>query len=244
MPAAQNLRELHQLHIRAKTIRDLLTSAPKTLAARQAVLAKRREELEKAKKDLKESRAQTKLKETQVQSINVKVDDLRIKLNLIRKQDEYNAIVAQIAADNKSIARLEGEVLEAMLKHDEQAADIAQREEEVAKLTQEVAGLQAEIEARSAEQRAQLAELEVGIADAEAIIPAEQRDQYRRLVKQRGAEAMAAAEGGACSGCYVSVTAQMINELINSQNLVFCMTCGRVLYMIDDERNRLKRVAK
>ena len=38
---ASNLRELHQLHQRAKALRDRLTSGPKTLAARHAALAKR-----------------------------------------------------------------------------------------------------------------------------------------------------------------------------------------------------------
>ena len=36
---ASTLRELHQLHQRAKALRDRLVSAPKSLAARQAALA-------------------------------------------------------------------------------------------------------------------------------------------------------------------------------------------------------------
>ena len=62
-------------------------------------------------------------------------------------------------------------------------------------------------------------------------IPADQREQYLRNVKGRGADAMAFVEGGACSGCFVSVTTQMMNELINSHSLVFCKSCGRILYL-------------
>ena len=61
------------------------------------------------------------------------------------------------------IARLEGEVLEAMIRHDDQAAEIARREEEVQKLIREVAQLQADIDTRAVQQRAQLfGSLELG----------------------------------------------------------------------------------
>ncbi len=45
---AEHLRDLHQLHQRAKALRDRLTSGPKTLAARQAALANRQAALEAA----------------------------------------------------------------------------------------------------------------------------------------------------------------------------------------------------
>ena len=67
-------------------------------------------------------------------------------------------------------------------------------------------------------------------------IPDDQRDQYRRVIKQRGADAMASVETSACTGCFVSVTAQMLNELINAESLVFCKSCGRLLYLHEDER--------
>jgi predicted nucleic acid-binding Zn-ribbon protein len=238
---AQNLRELHALHQRARALRSQLESGPRTLAARQAVLASRLEALESARKDLKESKAQSKLKETQILSIKNKVDDLRTKLNTVKKQDEYNAIVAQIHADTKNIDRLEGEVLEAMESQDQQAKDLAALEAEAKSLEAEVAGLKADLEARAASQRSQLAELEQAIGQSEQIIPPDQLDQYRRVLKQRGADAMAAVEDGACHGCYVAVTAQMVNELINGGSLIFCKTCGRILYLAEEAEHTTRR---
>jgi predicted nucleic acid-binding Zn-ribbon protein len=241
MPAAANLRDLHTLHDQARTIRNQLESFPKTLAARQAVLESRRTAVEKARKDHKENKAQSKLKETQIASIKVKVDDLRVKLNTIRKQDEYNAIVNQIQADNKNVARLEDEVLQAMEAQDKEAKDLAALEADVKALEAEVATLKVELETRSASQRAQLAELEAAILAAESIIPPDQLDQYRRVLKQRGADAMAPVEDGACHGCYVGVTPQMVNELMNAGTLVFCKTCGRILYLAEPAQHNTRR---
>ena len=242
MPAtAENLRDLHALHQRAKALRDRLISAPKTLAARQQILATRTAAIEAASKAIKDLKAQQKTKETSAQAIKEKTSDLRVKLNAIKKQVEYDAIRNQIAHDNATLARLDDETLELMGKIEEQTAAMAVAAAEIKVVEAEVAKISGEIEARAVEQRAQLKELEVAIVEAEQIISEDQREQYRRNVKQRGADALASVEGGACTGCFVSVTPQMINELMNGGNLTFCKTCGRILYLAEEEVVTTKR---
>ncbi|HEX8201020.1 MAG TPA: C4-type zinc ribbon domain-containing protein [Isosphaeraceae bacterium] len=232
---AENLRDLHDLHRRAKALRDRLASAPKTLAQRQAVLAGRQAALDEARKALQDSRVQVKTREVQLQGLQNKLDDLKVKLNQARKNEEYKAIQNQIAHDTNTLGKLEDENLEAMIRIDGQVAGVAALEAEFGKLTTDVAAQKAQVEAQAVEQGAKLRELEAAIAEAEAIIAEDQREQYRRNVKQRGADAFAAVEGGACTGCFVSVTAQTINELINCTTLIFCKSCGRILYLAEEE---------
>lgn len=246
---AENLRELHGLHQRAKGLRDRLTSGPKTVAARQAFLAKRQAALEEARKAHKDLKAQTKNREVQLQSLQDKVTDLRVKLNQTKKQADYDAIRNQIAHDNAGIAKYEDELLNALTRIDEDAAALAAQEAEVKALEAEVAAASADWEAKVGPMRQQLAELESAINAAEGLIPADQREQYRRVVKQRGAEAMAHVEitdtkkreEGACSGCFVTITSQMMNELRLSESLVFCKSCGCVLYLAEEDVNHLHR---
>ena len=119
-------------------------------------------------------------------------------------------------------------------------AALAVQEAEVKQLATDVARFQAEIEAQAGAQQAQLAELETAIVEAEEIIPVDQRERYRRTVKQLGADAMAAvdvdfkAKLGTCSGCFVTITSQCLNEVINAENLTFCKSCGRVLYLPEE----------
>jgi uncharacterized protein len=241
---AENLRDLHDLYRRAKALRDRLSSAPKTLANRQAVLAGRQAALEAARKALQDSRVQVKKRETQLQGLQAKIDDLKVKLNQARKNEEYKAIHNQIAHDTATVGKLEDEVLEAMTRIDTQVAELAALEAEVGKLTAETAAQTDQVEAQALEQRAKLRELEAAVAEAESIITEDHREQYRRNVKQRGADAFAAVEGGACTGCFVSVTAQTINELINCSSLIFCKTCGRILYLAEEELPTTRRTAR
>ncbi|MDB5352546.1 MAG: Zn-ribbon protein nucleic acid-binding protein [Planctomycetota bacterium] len=242
--AAHNLRDLHALHQRAKAIRDRLASGPKVLAARETALAKKQAELETARKAVMDAKSQIHKKETQLKGMQEKTSELRVKLNAIKKQVEYDAIRNQLANDNLAQSKLSEEILETMIKADDQAAAVAAQEAEVKKLAAEIAAMKADIASKAAEQKTSLDSLEAAIIEAEVFIAEDMREQYRRNITQRGADALAPVEGGACSGCYVSVTAQMMNELINGHHIVFCKTCGRILYLPEETVSATRRTGR
>ena len=62
------------------------------------------------------------------------------------------------------------------------------------------------------------------------MIPEEYRVQYRRIVARYGPDALAACDEGSCLGCFTSLTAQMVNDILNGAGLSFCLSCGRLLY--------------
>jgi predicted nucleic acid-binding Zn-ribbon protein len=240
---AGSLQELHRLHHRAKVLRDRLISGPKTLAARQIALANRQAALEAARKVHQEAKVQIKKREHLLQGHQSKIDDLTVKLNQAKKNDEYKAIQNQIAHDKAAISKIEDEVLEAYSQIEVQAAALAAQEAEAKAFAADVEALRAQIESQAGEQAAQLQELETAIIEAEDVIPIDHREQYRRIVKRHGADALAFIESDACSGCYVSITAQTKNELINGAMLCFCMTCGRILYLADEDIPNTRRAA-
>ncbi|MCA1686315.1 MAG: C4-type zinc ribbon domain-containing protein [Planctomycetia bacterium] len=233
---ASNLRDLHQIHQRAKAIRDRLISGPKTLAARQIALTNRQTALDASKKALQDAKVQLKKKEHTVQSVQAKIDDLKVKLNAVKKNEEYKAIQNQIALDKNTIEKL-----------DDRTRNVASEEAEVKAFAGEVAAMKDLVETQAASQREQLAELEAALLEAESVIPEDVRERYLRTVKQHGADAMAAVDYdrksqlGSCSGCFVSVTTQALNELINGAHLSFCKTCGRILYLPEEDHASTRR---
>lgn len=250
MPAtASNLRELHALHQRSKAIRDRLTSGPKTVNSRQLTLTNRQAALETSRKTLQDARVQIKKKEHTVQSLNARIDDRTVKLNTVKKNEEYKAIQNEIAMERKQIEKIEEETLLEMEKVEELASKLAVEEAEVKALTAEVSALRQLVESQAAGQRAQLGELESAVVEAEGLIPEDVRERYRRTVKQHGADAMAPVEYdrkaqlASCSGCFVSVTTQGLNELLNGLHLIFCKTCGRLLYIPEEDVANTRRGA-
>jgi hypothetical protein len=248
MPAAAaDLRELHTLHQRAKALRDRLTSGPKTVAARLGAMSQRQSAIETARKTLQDARVQLKKKEHTVQGLNARIDDRTVRLNTVKKNEEYKAIQNEIALEKSQIDKIESDMLEEMERIEELARKLAAEEAELKTFAVEVEALQQLVESQAAGQRVQLADLETAIVEAEAIFPDDIRERYRRTVKQYGAEAMAPAEYdpkaqlASCSGCFVALTTQGLNELLNGIHITFCKTCGRILYLADEDRPNTRR---
>ena len=173
MPAtADNLRDLHQLHQRAKALRDRLASGPRTLAARQAALANRQAELEQAKKALQDSKVQLKKHEHSLQGIDTKIDDFKIKLNLVKKNEEYKALQNQIAHDNAAKSKIEEEILVSLEVIETKTAERqeARRRGETVRRARSPPS-SSRSTSRSLAHKTQLQELETAIVEAENVDP-------------------------------------------------------------------------
>ncbi len=240
---AENLQVLHQLHQRARALRDRLASGPKTVDVRKVALANRLAQLERTRKELQDIKVQLKKNEHSLQGVDTKIDDLRTKLNLVKKNEEYKALQNQIAHENFSKAKVEEEVLVSLEAIEAKSAELAQLEAEWKRSSAELAALEQQIDAQAVGHQAQLEELDRAIALAEDTIPEEYRDRYRRIVARYGADALAECEDDSCRGCFTSVTAQMINDLINGTGLSFCLSCGRLLYRTEPEIANTRRNA-
>lgn len=237
MPAtADDLRGLHDMHRRAKALRDRLESGPKTLAARQRGLETRRKTLEEAQTALKHRKADVQRQELQVQSQRSRCDELRVKLNAVKKNDEYKAIMNEIAMINKDVNNKEEAILGLMQAVEDASAELAKHEAEVAKFAEGVEALRHDIETKAEGQREQLKELEEAIKEGESLVPTEDRERYRRSVSGKGDDAFAGVDRktNSCDGCNRVVTIQAVSELMNATHLVFCKSCGRILYLIED----------
>jgi len=241
---AEILRDLHLLHQRAKALRDRLASAPRTLAGRQAALTTRQADVEKARKALQDAKVHLKKNEHALQAQQAKIDDLKAKLNQVKKNEEYKALQNQIAHDKAALSKTEDEILQSYERIETQGVALAKLEAEVRSFARDVAAIQTEIETQASTHKAQLQELETAIVEAEISIPEQERERYSRTVRQFGADALAACENGACLGCFTSVTTQMLNHLINGDQLMFCKSCGRLLYLDEQVETTSKRASR
>ena len=62
------------------------------------------------------------------------------------------------------------------------------------------------------------------------VLPAEFREIYARMVRQKGSEALAPVLGEFCGGCNHHVPLNLVNAVLLNQP-VFCRSCGRMLYL-------------
>jgi predicted nucleic acid-binding Zn-ribbon protein len=214
-------------------LRERKERGPKQIRAREANLARQADELTKLQADYKAARVRSDQKQLLLKSGEDKVEGLKVKLNAAASNREYQALKDQIAADQMAGSVLADEILEAMEKIDELAAQIAEHQKKIAVTKEELAKAQQSVLEQAGLLDTDLKRLEAELRDAEAALPADFRENYQRIVNSKQDDAMAEVQGEFCGGCYQQLTPNNMAEL-SMAVAIFCRNCGRLIYLPED----------
>lgn len=229
---AAALRELHRIHQRLADLRDRLERGPKQVRVREANVAQLEAKLTEARDRAKQTQVALDRKQLDLRSGEQKVVDLKVKLNGANSNREYQAFLEQIAAAEMAGSVLSDEILEGLEKIDQLHAATKEAEKNLAAGKQELDKARQAVESSATTIRSDVAQLEAELVQAEKALPADLKADYDRVVRSKGADSLAAADDGVCTGCGQQITLNMQNELKLSK-LVFCKSCGRLLYLPD-----------
>ena len=232
--SANTLRELHQLHLRKAELADQLQRGPRQVEARRQFTHRKDMEVEAAREKLLALRKTVDEKNLQLKTNENKIVELKGKLNTASSNREYDVLRSQIDADVMANSVLEDEILEVLEKVDELRAQCGELEQESKRARSEQERVAEEVAAREPKLKLQLDEVGAALSEAERALPHLVSEEYRRLVNAHGARALAAVENNACTECYVGLSPQSRVEL-NSGKLLFCKSCGRLLYRSEEE---------
>ena len=188
--------------------------------------------METQRESLTNSKKIADQKSLQLKVNDGKIREMKLKLNTASSNREFDIIKSQIDADTMANSVLEDEILEALEKVNQTQIDLGKATEELAAAQAEEQRVADEFLKNEANLRRRVTELEATIRDAERGLPGEVSIVYRRLVQAHGAGALASVENNACTSCNVVMSPQSRVEL-NSGKIIFCRTCGRLLYLAD-----------
>ena len=229
--SADTLRELHRLHRQATDLRDRLARGPKQIKAKELNLKHVEGELGEAKEKLKKTQLTLSEKELNLKERENRILDIKAKLNSASSNREYTAFVEQIAADEQANSVLSDEILELYDKVNEDKAVVTEAEKVVSDVTSQLDTVRKKVAEQKSGLEADLKGIEASLVESEKSLPSDIKQEYERVVKAHGEEALAPIEDEICGGCYQRITPQMVNELMIGEKMVFCKSCGRLLYL-------------
>lgn len=228
--SAATLRELHRLHSQLTDLRGRLERGPKQIQARKANVAKLEADVAAAHELVKQTKLAADRKQLDMKASEQKVVDWNARLNSASSNKEYQTMREQIAAAEMAGSVLEDETLELLGRIDELEAAAKQTEGHLANGKEELAKVTAQVEENADKLRSEIARLEGDLAAAEGTLSGDFKGEYERVIRNKGAEGMAEAEEGVCTGCGQQITLNMQNNLALSQP-TFCQACGCLLYL-------------
>ncbi len=223
-------REIHRLRRFAHELQEQIDRLPRQQKAQQTKVARQEESLRQAQDALKHLKVDIHSKEGTLKSTHGQIAKYQKQLNGAESKKEYDALQHEISDAKAACARLEEEILEALGQSEEKTAQLPELEKAVRQAKEEQAQFESAMQERLASYQTQLTETRQQLQEREAVLPANLRAQYERVVAAMGHEALSSVQGHSCAACYTEITAQQYNEL-QQELFVLCKSCGRILYL-------------
>ncbi|MBE6359148.1 MAG: hypothetical protein E7057_07880 [Lentisphaerae bacterium] len=229
-PNLEALLILQDADMRRKGMEQRLLLLPKEMDAILARKGKLEAETAAAAELLKKEELSIKQCENEIARLTADSQKLQQQSALVKKNNEYQAMLGQIADNKRKIGEIEETLLE---KFD----NVAQLRENAEKIRRENAlklrNARTEFEELLAFSKTVKAEIAKSITDRPALA-ANVRDElltvYNRLLKGKDNSApLTKLDNGCCGNCHMRVTMQTLNELSKGK-IEHCDSCQHLLY--------------
>ena len=210
-------REVATLPVHIAQIEKALDSHLRRLEADRAALSANQKERKSLEDDVKV--------ETQ------KISKLRDQMLGAKTNEQYRAFQHEISFCETAIRKAEDRTLDLMSESEPLDAAVKKAEAALKEEKQHVESEKARARERTAVDQKQLDELKTERLQIVAALRKPAYSAYERIRKKwRGGSAVAEAVDGRCSACQILLRPQFFQDLRHSEEMMFCESCGRILF--------------
>ncbi len=217
--------ELDRIQSEAQTISAALQN---DVATRQAT-----QEREDAQRALQQRQQTLRAAEQELADLAARIQGHQTRLysGSIANPRELGSLQQEIQHLRALQNTQEDRVLEAMAAVEDAQAHVASKIAQQATAQHARQQEQTILTERQRQGEARLAELRQRRQSLADTIEPPLLQRYEQIRRTRGGKAVALAEGGACQGCRVTLTASDMQRLRTSAEVITCSNCGRMLYL-------------
>jgi predicted nucleic acid-binding Zn-ribbon protein len=210
-----------------------LEAIPRTIARIDGQLAASRKRVEDARAAIKAGEAAKRQYEQEVGSRNASIAKFRGQSPSVKTNEQYKALLSEIAHAEGEIAAFEEKILGVMLNADTLQAQLAEAEAALKSETAEVDRQKAEATLAAEAQRSAAAQAGKRSQELRRQVPESLLATYDRVLKSRGI-AVAEVLEHRCTSCQVLLRPQVLSNIRAGQEVVHCDSCGRILYYLPE----------
>lgn len=229
-PHLKALLQLQEADMRRKGMETRLTLLPKEMDAIIARRDKLNAESAAAAESVKKEELAIKKGESEIEQLTEKSRKLQQQSAQVKKNNEYQAMMMEIADNKDKISAIEEELLERFDRLEELKAEAEKiRKNNAGKMR----SAREEFEELLAFSKSVKVEIEKLISERPRLtsaVPDDLLSTYERLLKSKdGSAPVAQVDNDCCSNCHMSVTVHTLNELSKGK-LAHCDNCQHLLY--------------
>jgi len=228
------LIELQGLDKQIFSLEAELATKPDDIKRMEAEYKEKEEATKEADSELKKIQLVHKDKEIQLKTKEDSIAKLQSQLYQIKTNKEYTAMEHEINGARADCSMLEEEIINLL----DQIDEAQKRKTERADLLNAEKGKSEDEKKRIAEESKKI-ETELNGLKKERGDLAQKTDKtilskYERILHNKSGQALVPVRNNACQGCFLDMPPQVINEINLREDLVFCESCARILYIEEE----------
>jgi hypothetical protein len=227
----ERLKSIQEVDLEIRKLRKEESRWPAILSSRGKEVDAKRRKAQEAEEAHKTFRRETDRLDLDLKSIEEAARNLQIQMNTAKTNKEYSAFVNEIAHKKAEAAVVEENLLKHMDRLEEMAREIAAAKAALDAGNKEQEKIARQAEAERKEIDSEIRELLEKRTERIREVPADILQQYERIAGGRNGTGIAAVSDGVCQGCFINLTAQEINLLMQEAKIVNCRNCSRILFM-------------
>ena len=220
---------LNGLDERLVTLKTALERFPVQRRNVDERLVAARSRLDALKKDLADFLARRRQMEKDIEALLVEERKYQGQLPLVKKNEEYAALLHEIAGAKKRGSDRETELLTLMDSEERRQTEKPAIEKELATLEGEAAQRLGAIVAEEEKEQAKVAGVEAERATLVVGLSPGTRTRYERIRTSREGRAVVPILKNSCGGCFRAQPPQVLQEARRGDRLLTCEGCGLLL---------------
>lgn len=237
-PDLEKLVNLQELDKRRAMLQRLLKKRPEAISTARNEAEKAAKKVQEKQDALTKMKASIDLLDTKVQEIENKIQKLLSQQRKVKNNKEYQAINHEILNLKADRGQIEQQMLELFQVVEKAEEELERLNLEARELDKKATEKEKELDADVQESAEELKRLEEERDKAFQALQPEHAQVYAQLY-QRDGRAVVPVVNDACQGCFMHVPPEIISKLLaDSGQLVLCRSCGRILYLEQEERTQ------
>ena len=190
----------------------------------------RSEMIEKAKKKLQNNIEDRKKLEREIAAIKDKIGKYKEQMKKVTTNKEYQGISNEIKFEEMNITSVEERIIEKMIEADEIMGIIRETESEFNKIAAEYNQKIKELRSYLDYHKNKLSEEAKNKKELRAKVAVNLLKAYDNLFVKKAGKVVSFVQTDFCGVCNIKIRPQVLSELVISNDVLICESCGRILF--------------
>ena len=226
----EQVTRLQSLDLRIAELEREIATLPKHIALIERALDSHVRKLEADHAALLANQKERKRLEDDGKVEGQKTSKLRDQMLLAKTNEQYRAFQNEINYCEAAVRKYDDRILDLMAEAEPLDSNVKQAEAALQEEKKQVEAEKARARERTAQDQKELDQYRTERKELVSRTKAQTYSAYERVRKKWHGTAVAEAAAGRCGACQIVLRPQFFQDLRNSGELMFCESCGRILY--------------